>query len=282
MGLRGQECVAGGNPRWGHSAAAGRPRRHPDSQVLERRVANVPAAIVTGSSRGIGQGVAERYAADGYDVAVNYHTNEEQAEETAAAVREAGQAAIVVGADVSDAEQAERLVAETVDAFGGVDHVVNNAGIDQHVFTEDLSPEDFDHVMDVNVNSAFNVTKAALPYLRESGDSPSIVNISSILAFEGAPVEVHYAASKGALLSLTKSHAGDFAPEIRVNAVAPGHIETDMVSDRTEEELQEEIAQIPVGRIGQVEDIADGCAYLRDAGFVTGETLHVNGGELMR
>ncbi len=242
----------------------------------------MPAAIVTGSSRGIGRGVAERYAADGYDIAVNYHTSEEAAEETAERVRAAGQEAIVVGADVSDPEQAERLVEEAAAAFDGVDHVVNNAGIDQHVFTEELSPDDFDRVMDVNVNSAFNVTKAALPYLRESGDGPSVVNISSILAFTGAPIEVHYAASKGALLSLTKSHARDFAPEIRVNAVAPGHIETDMVSDRTEAEMEEEIAEIPVGRIGQVEDIANGCAYLRDAGFVTGETLHVNGGELMR
>ena len=242
----------------------------------------MPAAIVTGSSRGIGRGVAERYAADGYDVAVNYHTSEDAAEETAERVRAAGQDAIVVGADVSDSEAAERLVEEAAEAFGGVDHVVNNAGIDQHVFTEALSPEDFDRVMDVNVNSAFNVTKAALPYLRESEDGPSVVNISSILAFTGAPIEVHYASSKGALLSLTKSHARDFAPEIRVNAVAPGHIETEMVSDRTEEELAEEIEQIPVGRIGQVEDIAGACAYLRDAGFVTGETLNVNGGELMR
>lgn len=242
----------------------------------------MPAAIVTGSSRGIGRGIAERYAADGYDIAVNYHTSEAAAEETAARVRSAGQEAIVVGADVSDPDAAERLVETGVDAFGGVDHVVNNAGIDQHVFTEDLDPADFDRVMDVNVNSAFNVTKAALPHLRASDDGASIVNISSILAFEGAPVEVHYASSKGALLSLTKSHAKDFAPEIRVNAVAPGHIETDMVSDRTDEEMAEEIARIPVGRIGQVEDIADGCAYLRDAGFVTGETLNVNGGELMR
>lgn len=242
----------------------------------------MPTAIVTGSSRGIGRGIAARYAEDGYDVAVNYHTSEAEAEETAEIVREAGQAAIVVGADVSDPAAADRLVEETVAAFGGVDQVVNNAGIDQHVFTENLSPDDFDRVMDVNVNSAFNVTKAALSHLRDSDDGASVVNISSILAYTGAPIEVHYAASKGALLSLTKSHASDFAPDIRVNAVAPGHIETDMVSDRTEEELQAEIDEIPVGRIGQVEDIAGACAYLRDAGFVTGETVNVNGGELMR
>jgi NAD(P)-dependent dehydrogenase (short-subunit alcohol dehydrogenase family) len=242
----------------------------------------MPAAIVTGSSRGIGRGIAVRYAEDGYDIAVNYHTSEGKAEETAELVREAGQEAVVVGADVSEPDGAEALVDACVEAFGSVDHLVNNAGIDQHVYTDELPPEDFDRVMDVNVNSAFNTTKAALPQLKASDDAPSIVNISSILAYTGAPVEVHYAASKGALISLTKSHAGDFAPEIRVNAVAPGHIETDMVSDRSEEEMAEEIAQIPVGRIGQVEDIADGCAYLRDAGFVTGETLNINGGELMR
>ncbi|MFC7176106.1 SDR family oxidoreductase [Halosegnis marinus] len=103
-----------------------------------------------------------------------------------------------------------------------------------------------------------------------------------MLAYTGAPVECHYAASKGALLSLTKSHAGDFAPGIRVNAVAPGHVETDMTADRSPEEKREELAAIPRGRYGRPEDIAEAVAYLRDAGFVTGETLNVNGGELMR
>jgi 3-oxoacyl-[acyl-carrier protein] reductase len=133
------------------------------------------------------------------------------------------------------------------------------------------------------------VTKAALPHLREAADresddapTPSVTNVSSILAHTGAPVECHYAASKAGLLGLTKSHAGDFAPEVRVNAVAPGHVETDMTADRTAEEKAEELAAIPVERYGQPEDIAEAVAYLRDAGFVTGETLNVNGGELMR
>ncbi|WP_277554174.1 3-oxoacyl-ACP reductase family protein [Halobaculum limi] len=244
----------------------------------------MPVALVTGSSRGIGAAIAERFAADGYDVAVNYHTSEAAAEETADRVRDHGQAAVVVGADVSDADDASRLVETTVDELGGLDHVVNNAGIDQHVYTEDLSPEDFDRVMDVNVNSAFCVTKAALPHLRESDadPTPSVTNVSSILAYTGAPIEVHYAGSKGALLSLTKSHARDFAPAVRVNAVAPGHVETDMTSDRTEAEKQEELAGIPMDYFGAPADIADAVAYLRDARFVTGETLNVNGGELMR
>jgi len=242
----------------------------------------MPAALVTGSSRGIGRAIALRFADDGYDVAVNYHTSDEAAEAVADAVRDRGQEAVVVGADVSDSEAAARLVRATVDAFGGVDHVVNNAGIDQHVYTADLATDDFDRIMDVNVNSAFAVTKAALPHLERSDDDPSVTNVSSILAHTGAPIECHYAASKGALLSLTRSHAGDFAPDVRVNAVAPGHVETDMTDDRTPEEKREELAQIPVDRYGQPEDIADAAAYLRDATFVTGETLNVNGGELMR
>jgi 3-oxoacyl-[acyl-carrier protein] reductase len=242
----------------------------------------MPAAVVTGSSRGIGRAIALRFAEDGYDVAVNYHTSEEAAEAVAAEVRDLGVEAVVVGADVSDPEDATRLVESAAEAFGGVDHVVNNAGIDQHVYTEDLDPDDFDRVMDVNVNSAFNVTKAALSYLRDSADDPSVANVSSILAHTGAPIECHYASSKGALVSLTRSHARDFAPDVRVNCVAPGHIETDMTADRTPEEKREEMAAIPADRFGEPADIADAVAYLRDAGFVTGETLNVNGGEDMR
>jgi 3-oxoacyl-[acyl-carrier protein] reductase len=159
--------------------------------------------------------------------------------------------------------------------------------------------------MDVNVNGAFNVTKAALSHLRAAADSgtetetetetgtetgtggpeaagPSVTNVSSILAHTGAPVECHYAASKGALLSLTRSHAADFAPDVRVNAVAPGHVETDMTADRSPDEKREELAAIPLERFGSTDEIADAVAYLRDAAFVTGETLNVNGGELMR
>ena len=242
----------------------------------------MPAAVITGSSRGLGRAIALQFARDGYDVAVNYHTSDAAADEVAEAAREHGVEAVTVGADVSDPDAAERLVETAADDFGSVDHVVNNAGIDQHVFTEDLSPEDFDRIMDVNVNSAFNVTKAALPHLRESDEDASVTNISSILAHVGAPIEVHYASSKGALLSLTRSHARDFAPDIRVNAVAPGHIETDMTADRTEAEKAEELEEIPVGHYGQPEDIAKAVAYLCDATFVTGETLNVNGGEDMR
>jgi NAD(P)-dependent dehydrogenase (short-subunit alcohol dehydrogenase family) len=138
--------------------------------------------------------------------------------------------------------------------------------------------------MDVNVNGAFNVTKAALPQLRASdaAPTPSVTNVSSILAHTGAAVECHYAASKAGLLGLTRSHARDFAPEVRVNAVAPGHVETEMTADRTPEEEAEKREAIPLATFGQPEDVAQAVAFLRDARFVTGTTLDVNGGELMR
>ena len=241
----------------------------------------MPAAVITGSSRGIGRGTALRFAEDGYDVAVNYHTSEDRAAEVGDAVRERGAEATVVGADVSDPDAAARLVETAADELGGIDHVVNNAGIDQHVPTAELSPADFDRVMDVNVNGAFHVTKFALSHLRESGDDPSITYVASMLAHTGASIEPHYAASKAALVALARSHADDFAPEIRVNAVSPGHVETDMTDDRTAAEERAARERIPRDRFGQPADIADAVAYLRDAGFVTGETLQVNGGELM-
>ncbi len=245
----------------------------------------MPVAIVTGSSRGIGRAIAQRFADDGHNVIINYQNSTGKAASVVDTIeRETDCKAVAVQADVNDPDDATNLVTTTIDEFGQLDHLVNNAGIDQHVYTENLSPTDFDWIMDVNVNGTFNVTKAALAHLRESAvpEGPSITNISSILAYTGAPIECHYAASKAGLLGLTKSHARDFAPTIRVNAIAPGHVETDMTADRTPEEAEHERQQIPLDQFGQPEDIADAAAYLRDAGFVTGETLNVNGGERMQ
>lgn len=245
----------------------------------------MPVALITGSSRGIGRAIARRFADDGYDVIVNYRRSAEKAATVVDTIeRETDRDARAVRANVDDTDEVATLVTASIEEFGSLDHLVNNAGIDQHVHTENLSPTDFDEIMDVNVNGAFNVTKAALSHLRESAvpEGPSITNVSSILAYTGAPIECHYAASKAGLLGLTKSHARDFAPTIRVNAIAPGHVETDMTADRTPDDAEQERRQIPLRRFGQPEDIADAVAYLRDAEFVTGETLNVNGGERMQ
>ncbi|APX97726.1 SDR family NAD(P)-dependent oxidoreductase [Natronorubrum daqingense] len=247
----------------------------------------MPAALVTGASRGIGRGIARRFAADGYDVAVNYRSSDAAAQNVVDTIEtETDQRARAIQADVGDPDAVESCVEETVDAFGSLDHVVNNAGINEHQYTPELSPEEFQRLLDVNVTGTFAVTKAALPYLEDSSvdEGPSVINLSSRLAHAGADYEPHYASSKAGIIALTKSHALEFGPTIRVNAIAPGFIETDMTDATTSEESKAQKRQevIPVGRLGTPEDIGQAAAYLRDAGFVTGETLNVNGGQRMQ
>jgi NAD(P)-dependent dehydrogenase (short-subunit alcohol dehydrogenase family) len=246
----------------------------------------MPVALVTGSSRGIGRAIARQYAADGCDVALNYNTSKRAAETTVAEIEaETDCDAVAIQADVGNPVAATDLVDEAIETFGRLDHLVNNAAINEHVYTPALSPAEFANVLNVNVTGAFTVTKAALSSLRDSDVTPGplVVNIASRLAFDGAAYECHYAASKAAVVGLTKSHACEFAPAIRVNCVAPGYIETAMTdATNDEEDKRERRGIIPVGRLGQPEDVAEAAAYLRDAGYVTGETLQVNGGQLMR
>lgn len=259
----------------------------------------MPGALVTGASRGIGRAIARRYAADGYDVAVNYHTSGDAARTVVDEIEsEVDARAIAVQGDVSDPDAAADCVAAAIEAFGGLTHVVNNAGINQHIHTPDLSPEEFDRIVNVNLDGTFHVTKAALPHLEAAAadaadgkddarpnpdPGPSVVNLASRLAQTGADYEPHYAASKAGIVGLTKSHAAEFGPAIRVNAIAPGYIQTDMTdATTTPAERAERRAELPVGRLGQPADVAAAAAYLRDAGFVTGATLDVNGGQTMR
>ncbi len=247
----------------------------------------MPTVLVTGASRGIGRGIALRFGADGYDVAVNYRSNESAASNVVEAIEaETEQTARAVQADIGDPAAVEACIDETVDRFGSLDHVVNNAGVNQHRHTPELSPDDFQRLLGINTTGTYTVTKVALPHLEAStvAEGPSVVNLSSRLAFAGAAYEPHYATSKAAIVALTKSHAREFAPKIRVNAIAPGFVETDMTDATTTEAEKEEKRRedIPVGRLGRPEDIGQAAAYLRDAGFVTGETLHVNGGNRMQ
>lgn len=247
----------------------------------------MPAALVTGASRGIGRAIAIRFAADGYDVAVNYRSSESAALEVVETIEnETDRTARAIRADIGDSSAVEACVDKTVDAFGSLDHVVNNAGISQHRYTPELSPGSFQRLLNINVVGTFAVTKAALPHLEEStvAEGPSVINLSSRLAHTGADYEPHYASSKVGLIGLTKSHALEFGPTIRANAIAPGYIETDMTDETTTEAEKERKRQevIPVGRLGKPADIGQAAAYLRDASFVTGETLNVNGGQRMQ
>ncbi len=237
-------------------------------------------ALVTGASRGIGRAVAQRLAADGAAIAVNYHTSEAEATEVVSAITSSGGTAVSIGGDVSDAAQAAATVATAAEALGGLDILVNNAGITRDNLVLRLSEEEWDAVLDVNLKGAFLCTKAALrPMLRQR--SGRIINMTSVVAGTGNPGQANYAAAKAGLIGLTKTVAREVASRgITVNAVAPGFISTRMVEAITEEQRELVLGRIPLARFGTPADVAACVAFLAsdDAGYITGQVLGVDGG----
>jgi len=241
------------------------------------------AAIVTGASRGIGRAIALELASRGCHVAVNFSGNEEAASETVERIRKMGREAFPFRADVADGRQVEALVAETLRQFGGIHILVNNAGITRDQLLLRMKESDWDDVLAVNLKSVFLLTKAvARPMMKQRFGR--IINITSIVGETGNPGQANYASSKAGMIGLTKTAARELASRnITVNAVAPGYIRTDM-TDRLPEEVKENLArQIPLGRLGNPEDVAKAVAFLasEDAGYITGQTIHVNGGMYM-
>ncbi len=241
------------------------------------------AALITGSSRGIGAATAQRLARDGFDIAVHYHEAHDRAKTTLEAVRDEGAQAIVHQADIADPEQAQDLAETALEHFPHLDTLINNAGMYPRAKVEDVTPEDFERVTKVNAQGAFNVTKPLVPHLKQNGGG-RIVNLSSILGVRGSRHGTHYSASKAAVIGLTKSLARELAEHgILVNAICPGAIETDMIANDSPEERQRRQDVIPISRVGQPEEVASVIRFLvgEDASYVTGETLHVNGGLYM-
>jgi len=240
-------------------------------------------AIVTGGSRGLGRAIVLALAEDGYDIVINYAGNVAAAEETKAAAQARGVKALAVQGDVSDKAAVEALVQTTVDTFGGVDVLVNNAGIVRDRLMRRMKEEDWDAVLDTNLKGVWLMTQAVSPYMLKARRG-AIVNISSIVGEIGNLGQSNYAAAKAGVIGLTKASAKEFAARgVRVNAVAPGFIETDMtavLSDAVKEQL---VADIPLGHMGAPEDIAEAVRYLVSdrAAFVTGAVLDVNGGMAM-
>jgi 3-oxoacyl-[acyl-carrier protein] reductase len=234
-------------------------------------------ALVTGGSRGIGAAIAMALARAGADVAVNYIRQGEQAEAVCSEIRRQGRRAKPFSADVSQSASVERMVETINQEFGAVHILVNNVGIARPQKIQEIRESDWDEIIAVNLKSTFLVTQAVLPAM-QLAHWGRIINISSVAAQTGGIVGPHYAASKAGLLGLTHSYAALLAKSgITVNAIAPALIVTEMVSSNVNARTE----LIPVGRFGTVEEIADVAVMLATNGYITGQTINVNGGWYM-
>jgi 3-oxoacyl-[acyl-carrier protein] reductase len=237
--------------------------------------------LVTGASRGIGRATALEFAKRGYNVAIN---DLELTPEGESAIREImlmGGKAIFVKTDVSKYEEVESMVKEVINAFGRIDVLVNNAGINIDRLVINMTLEDWVKVIDVHLTGTFNCTKAVLPYMIKQGGG-SIINVSSMSAFAGTIGQANYAAAKGGIVSFTKVIAREYARyNITCNAIAPGAVKTRMLLSVHPGILRERIAQIPLGRFAEPEEIAKVIAFLAETPYINGQVIQVNAGEYM-
>ena len=237
-------------------------------------------ALVTGSSRGIGRAVAAELARQGWAVCINYRVRENCARSLLEQLTAEGCRAMMVRADVSQRDQVEAMVRRVEDTFGPVSLLVNNAGVAGQALFQDITDELWHRYFSVNVDGAFHTIQAVLPHMLHQ-HAGCIVNISSIWGQRGASCEVAYSCTKAGIIALTRSLAMELAPSgIRVNCVAPGVINTDMVQVLGQETVEELIRETPLGRLGTPEDIAYAVAFFASerAGFITGQVLTADGG----
>ena len=236
--------------------------------------------LITGASRGIGAVTARLFAANGYAVAVNYCASKDLADNVVADIIAQGGEAFAVCADVSNANDVQKMVQTVYERFGHIDVLIHNAGVAQQALLTDTKPEEWQRMMGVHLDGAYHCCKAVIPAMVRKG-SGCILTVSSIWGVTGASCEVAYSAAKAGLIGFTKALAKELGPSnIRVNCVAPGVIMTDMCSSLDAETLRELADETPLGRLGTPEDVAQALFFLSTdkAAFITGQVLGVNGG----
>lgn len=242
-------------------------------------------AFVTGATRGIGKQIAITLAKEGYDIALNYRSENEDLTSVVNEIESAreGTKCFAVKADISNFEECESAVKAIIDNFGKIDVLVNNAGITKDTLLLRMKKEDFDSVVDVNLGGTFNITKNVASYMLKA-KSGRIINVSSVVGISGNAGQCNYAASKAGVIGFTKSLAKELASRnILVNAIAPGFIETAM-TDVLSDEVKSEIAKtIPLKRMGKVQDVANVVKFLasEDSSYITGQVINIDGGMLM-
>jgi 3-oxoacyl-[acyl-carrier protein] reductase len=240
-------------------------------------------AIVTGGANGIGRGIAEAFAREGADVVVADIATSDQAQPVIEAIRQAQQRALYFHTDVADEKQVQAMVNAALEAFGHIDILVNNAGIFTQSLVEDLPVADWDRVLNVNLRGTFLCTHYVLPHLLKQGWG-RIINIASQLGYIGGVEVAHYCASKGGVIAFTKALAREVATRnVLVNGIAPGPILTDLLASETEEWKAAKLAELPIGRFGEVREVVPTAVFLAsdDASYYVGQILGPNGGDVM-
>lgn len=236
--------------------------------------------VITGASKGIGAATAILFARKGYNVVLNYNRSYQSVKLLTSSLTGQGFSVISVKADVANKLETDYLISETISKFGGVDILINNAGISISGTINEMDLYDSDRIFDVNLKGVYNCCKSVVNHMI-SKKSGKIINISSIWGQVGASCEVAYSASKAGVIGLTKALAKELAPSgITVNAIAPGIIDTSMNAGLTVEEIEEFVSRVPLGRIGTPDEIAAAALFLAsdDADYITGQILGVNGG----
>jgi 3-oxoacyl-[acyl-carrier protein] reductase len=236
--------------------------------------------LVTGASRGIGRGIAEELGARGADVVVNYRSSDAKAREVKATIDEGPGRAVLGQADVSDIDEVETMHEAVTEEFGGIDVLVNNAGITVDTKFDDMSREDWERVIDVNLGGVFNCTKTCYDDIR-SAEEGRLINISSVVGQQGNYGQANYATTKSGLFGFTRTLALELASHgTTANCVAPGFVETDMLSDVPERVRENILERIPLDRFAEVDDITGIVRFLasRESRYMTGQILGVNGG----